>query len=96
MARFVIADITEARSIPQEVMVIAPDLPSVPIQPLLQEGAGEYGMFDHFRQYPWVLKEHVYASQQLIADLGERVIGPAEAQHRDQPGAHRSRLDHRH
>ena len=28
---------------------------------------------------------------QLIADLGERVIGPAEAQHRDQPGAHRSR-----
>jgi hypothetical protein len=27
---------------------------------------------------------------QLIADLGERVIGPAEAQHRDQPGAHRS------
>ena len=33
---------------------------------------------------------------QLIADLGERVIGPAEAQHRDQPGAHRSHLDHRH
>jgi hypothetical protein len=87
MARFVIADITDARSIPQELMVIAPDLPSVPIQPLLQEGAGEYGMFEHLRRFPWVLKEHVYASpQQLIADLGERVIGPAEAKVRELRG----------
>ena len=87
MARFVVADITEARSIPQELMVIAPDLPSVPIQPLLQEGAGEYGMFEHFRRYPWVLKEHVYASpQQLIAELSERVIGPAEAKVRELRG----------
>jgi uncharacterized protein YjbI with pentapeptide repeats len=84
MARFVIADITDARSIPQELMVIAPDLPSVPIQPLLQEGAEEYGMFEHFRRYPWVLKEHVYASpQKLTAELRERVIGPAEAKVRE-------------
>ena len=87
MARFVVADITEARSIPQKLMVIAPDLPSVPIQPLLQEGAGEYGMFEHLQRYPWVLKEHVYtSSQHLIADLGERVLGPAEAKARELRG----------
>jgi hypothetical protein len=87
MARFVIADITDARSIPQELTVIAPDLPSVPVQPLLQEGAEEYGMFEHFRRYPWVLKEHIYASpQHLIAELNARVIGPAEAKVRELRG----------
>jgi hypothetical protein len=80
MARFIVADITDARSIPQELGVIVPGLPSVPVQPLLLAGADEYGMFEHFQRYPWVLETYVYASaDELIANLGERVIGPAEA-----------------
>jgi uncharacterized protein YjbI with pentapeptide repeats len=80
MARFVVADVTDARSIPQELGVIVPDLPSVPVQPLLLAGTDEYGMFEHFQRYPWVLETYVYASaDELIANLGERVIGPAEA-----------------
>ena len=79
MARFVVADITDARSIPQELAEIVPHLPSVPVQPLLVEGSAEYGMFEHFKRYPWVLKTHTYpSSEQLIADLGEYVIRPAE------------------
>jgi hypothetical protein len=79
MARFVVADITDARSIPQELAEIVPHLPSVPVQPLLLEGSAEYGMFEHFKRYPWVLETYRYAcSERLIASLGERVIGPAE------------------
>jgi uncharacterized protein YjbI with pentapeptide repeats len=79
MARFVVADITDAKSIPQELAAIVPDLPSVPVQPLLLEGNAEYGMFEHFKRYPWVLKTYEYPSpERLIASLGERVIGPAE------------------
>jgi uncharacterized protein YjbI with pentapeptide repeats len=80
MARFVVADITDAKSIPQELGVIVPDLPSVPVQPLLLEGSDEYSMFEHFRRFPWVLKPYRYESQeQLIGNLADRVIGPAEA-----------------
>ena len=66
--------------IPQELAAIVPDLPSVPVQPLLLEGSVEYGMFEHFRRYPWVLETYTYpSSERLIASLAERVIGPAES-----------------
>ena len=88
MARFVVADITDAKSIPQELAVIVPDLPSVPVQPLLLEGSAEYGMFEHFKRYPWVLETYRYASsERLIAGLAEHVIDPAEDYARSVRGA---------
>lgn len=87
MARFVIADITDARSIPQELMAIVPALPSVPVQPLLLASQREYGMFEHFKRYPWVLEPYLYEDQdRLLAAIMEKVIGPAEAKAKEQTG----------
>jgi uncharacterized protein YjbI with pentapeptide repeats len=80
MARFVIADITDAKSIPQELMAIVPNLPSVPVQPLLLASQQEYGMFEHFKRFPWVLEPYLYQHQDhLLAAITDKVIGPAEA-----------------
>ena len=88
VARFVIADLTEARSIPQEFVSIVEALPSLAIQPLLQRDSEPWGMYDYIKRYPWVLPIQRYTDlADLLATLEERVIDPAErkAQELTQP-----------
>jgi uncharacterized protein YjbI with pentapeptide repeats len=78
LARFVIADITEARSIPQELQRIVPSLPSVPIQPILHSAFEEYGMFEDLLDYQTVLTPYRYDSlENLLVSLEDKVIAPA-------------------
>jgi uncharacterized protein YjbI with pentapeptide repeats len=80
MARFIIADITDPRSIPQELAAVVRDLPSVPVQPLLHEDSTPWGMWDHPSRYPWVLPICRYSTvEALLPQLRELVIAPAEA-----------------
>lgn len=79
MARFIIADLTEPSSIPQELQAIVPTL-AIPVQPVLLEGKREYSMFSDFlKTYHWVLPVYYYKDQgNLLATLKEQVIEPAE------------------
>jgi len=84
MARFVIADVTDAKSVLQELQAVVPSSPSLPVQPLILASQEEPGMFDFFRRFPWVLATCRYDSpERLTAELGERVIAPAEAKARE-------------
>jgi Pentapeptide repeats (8 copies) len=73
MARFVIADISDAKAVLQELRGIVPDLPSVPVQPIILATQEEPGMFDFYRHRPSFLTVYRYANQrQLLADLVTR------------------------
>jgi len=85
MARFIIADITDPMSIPQELASIVPNLPSVPVQPVLQTGCEPWGMYDHIKRYHWVLPLVLYDNQEvLLTELEPRVIIPAEEKAKEQ------------
>jgi hypothetical protein len=81
MARFVIADISDAKTVLQELQAIVPTSPKLPVQPIIVADQEEPGMFDFFAAYPWVLNTHRYASPAaLLAHLVDRVIDPLEAE----------------
>ncbi len=88
MAYFVIADITDAKTILQELQMIVPLNVSLPIQPILLASQQEPGMFDFFRRFPWFLKTCSYETPKaLLSTLEEKVIIPAEVKAKELQGS---------
>jgi hypothetical protein len=78
MARFVIADLTDAKSVLQELQEIVPHNPSVPVQPILLASQEEPGMFDFFHRYPWMLKTYYYHEVEEVLTSLKKIIATAE------------------
>jgi uncharacterized protein YjbI with pentapeptide repeats len=83
LSLFIIADITEPSSIPQELQTIVPDL-EVPVQPVLEEGKKQYAMFPDFSKYSWVFPIYHYKDQAgLVTSLKDEIIEPANKKARE-------------
>ena len=79
MAKFVIADLTDAKSIPQELDEIIPFLPSVPIIPILKKNGDEFSMFEHWKKYPWVRPVFLYKDKDhLITNIEKEILKTVE------------------
>jgi uncharacterized protein YjbI with pentapeptide repeats len=74
ISKLVIADITEPRSIPQELSHIIPFYPSLPIQPIILSQETEYGMFEHWTKYPWVKPLLRYDNSYTLLKQLEEII----------------------
>jgi uncharacterized protein YjbI with pentapeptide repeats len=87
MARFVIADVTDASAVLGELRVVVPELPGVPVQPLILSGATEDRTLQRLRRYasflPLLWYDDVESLPQLVADS---VIGQVEAAARELQG----------
>jgi uncharacterized protein YjbI with pentapeptide repeats len=79
LSRFVVADLTDARSVPEELLAIDTHCRTVAIRLIKKRGEREYGMLD-FKNSPWFVKgRYEYDTEEdVIASINENVIGPAE------------------
>jgi hypothetical protein len=79
MSRFVIADLTDSAEIRSELMQVAPNFPSLPIQPILLSGQPEYVTFEtDVRPFNWVLDMVEYGAVEDLVATVDRIIEPAE------------------
>jgi hypothetical protein len=78
LVKFVIADITGPRSIPQELASIVPALPSVPVVPLLRTGSRPWALFEHIQRFPHVLTLGRYKDARTLSATLAQGINSAE------------------
>ena len=78
LSRFVIADVTNPRSVPLELQATVPDY-MVPFVTILQRGQPAFGMFDDLpRKYHWALPLLEYNNADtLLAAFEDKVVAPA-------------------
>jgi hypothetical protein len=80
LARFIIADITSPRSVPQEAQAIIPNV-AIPFVRIIQAGETAWSMAVDHNKYDWVLELFEYQDKDsLIAHL-EKVVELAEKKH---------------
>jgi uncharacterized protein YjbI with pentapeptide repeats len=81
MARFVIADLTDARSVLMELGAVVPAFPAVAVRLMIKKSAHEYGMLDEIRLHRSVVDDtYEYEdTDKVIASIRENIIAPAEA-----------------
>jgi len=78
LSLFVVADITNPRSVPLELQATVPDY-MVPFVTLVERGQPVFGMFDDLpRKYDWALPLLEYSSaESLLAAFENKVVAPA-------------------
>jgi hypothetical protein len=78
MARFVVADLTDARSVLQELQALVPSSPSIPVQPLIASEETWPGMWDSLTDYRTVLPPFEYSSRAALTAALPSLIDAAD------------------
>lgn len=65
MSKYVIADLSNPRSIPHELASIARQMPSVRFYPIIEKGEMPFGMFDDYITYSWIRPLKEYSNSQV-------------------------------
>jgi hypothetical protein len=79
LVRFIIVDLTDTANMPLEMAGVVASLPSLPVQPILEEGGSAPVWWDSWQGLPGVLALYQFLGlEDLAASFDARVIAPAE------------------
>jgi hypothetical protein len=80
VSRFVIADLSDPKSVPAELQAIVPQFPSLPVVPIIEASQREYPVADNILRRPSVTNPVVqYRDEAHLLDiLDKQVLAPAE------------------
>jgi hypothetical protein len=80
VSRFVIADLSDPKSVPAELQAIVPHFPSLPLVPIIEASQREYPVLDHILRRDSVSKPIVrYRDvKHLRSIIDQQVLAPAE------------------
>ncbi len=77
ISKFIIADLTDAKSVQQEIAAIAPHI-AVPIAPIVHGNKKVFSMFRDYWKYEWILSEFRYDNvDHLIANFENQIMAKA-------------------
>ena len=82
VSRFVVADLTDPKSIPAELQAIVPNFPSLPVSLIIQGSQREYAVADNVVRRESVVGKRVVSYRNLnhlLSILDDQVLAPAEA-----------------
>lgn len=85
LSKFIIADLTDAKAVVQELQAIVEKFPSVVVRFIIKKSEREPGMFDHIRRFPWVLDgAFEYENpEEVIESINDSILEPVEAKLRE-------------
>jgi hypothetical protein len=80
LSRFVVADLTEPRSIQAELQAIIPNYQSLPVVPILAAGAKEFSLFAALARRPNVVQPtvHYRGVDDLRSKIDREIVPRAE------------------
>ncbi|NIV16471.1 MAG: hypothetical protein GWN62_36040, partial [Aliifodinibius sp.] len=79
IARFVIADITNPRTIPGSMLSFIEGLPSIPVQPIKNRASDLWLAYERIQKKSWVLPLYQYQDvDDLLTNFTKEIIEPAE------------------
>ncbi|HEY0992399.1 MAG TPA: CHAT domain-containing protein [Kofleriaceae bacterium] len=80
VSRFVIADLSDPKSVPAELQAIVPQFPSLPVIPIIEASQREYPVADSILRRDWVHPVVRYESESHLVEILDReILEPAES-----------------